>query len=593
MKKYIYLYLLIAFTLFMECCGNKNGMFARLDSIDSLMDTNPQEAYDSLTSMKNGIYNYSDKKDFMKYRLLEAKALNKLYRQMPTDSSFLEVVDYFDKHGTGKDKIQCHYLLGCIYRDSHDAPKAIEWYNYAIEMLESQENSDDKTGMQLLALSYGEVADLQHSQLLYAEAIKNYKQAIAYAKQCGDSVIMANNYGYMSASYTMQNMLDSAIAANELAADLYLKTGRDEDAATVLGINMANYLAKKDFYKMGKAINLYKRKSGLFNGNDIKKGREVVYYYIGEYFLNTNQLDSARFYFYKELSTGQDFNNQYSATLGLSQLYTRLHFKDSVAKYATLSSQWNDSISMSKQTEVAAKANALYSYNRYKKKANDIQHKKVKSEMIFVFVTICLLLIILLVYMVFRHKSKNISKKYDSKLQEVLQNAETTMSYIAAERKKYERLKDRNDELKRERDMAEQKSAFFQDRLISLTANKDTLQDYDAVEQKLMDSAIYKVIKEYLATGKMANDGVMRKVSDLIDHNIPTFKGKVNSSGLISEIDYDVCLLIRLHLKPSEICKLLDIDSATLSMKRKRLLMKIYGKDGSSKDFDRCINSIY
>ena len=58
-------------------------------------------------------------------------------------------------------------------------------------------------------------------------------------------------------------------------------------------------------------------------------------------------------------------------------------------------------------------------------------------------------------------------------------------------------------------------------------------------------------------------------------------------------VDYAICILVRLHFRPADICILLGIDSATLSMKRKRLLKKVYGMDGSAKDFDQRVLKIY
>ena len=65
---------------------------ARLQHIDSLMDSNPQAAYDSL-SLFDSLHLYdSDRAGQMRLQLLLAKAQNKLYLPMPSDSIFMEVV---------------------------------------------------------------------------------------------------------------------------------------------------------------------------------------------------------------------------------------------------------------------------------------------------------------------------------------------------------------------------------------------------------------------------------------------------------------------------------------------------------------------
>ena len=61
---------------------------SKLQSIDSLMEQNPQAAYDSLCLYKKQMMEDSPRKVEMRYRLLTAKAQNKLYLEMPSDSVF-------------------------------------------------------------------------------------------------------------------------------------------------------------------------------------------------------------------------------------------------------------------------------------------------------------------------------------------------------------------------------------------------------------------------------------------------------------------------------------------------------------------------
>lgn len=281
-------------------------------------------------------------------------------------------------------------------------------------------------------------------------------------------------------------------------------------------------------------MDLYEKKYSSIREKEINKAKNLFYYYQGEYYLNTNNLDSARFCFYQELSYGTDFNTKQAATFGLSKLYTKLQMKDSAAKYATLSSQWNDSLSVNKQTEVTAKTNALFNYKKYKKKAHDMQIRKTNLEIIFLSVSVGFLLLLLLAYVLFIRRTKHISGTYNTELEKIQQDMEIAKSNIATERKRNERLISRNKELKIEKDIAKKNTTLLQDKLIEITTNNDNFQnitDLDVVEQKLLDAGINKVIREYLAIGKKVNDSIMKKVSDLLDYNIPTFRNKINSSG--------------------------------------------------------------
>ena len=83
-----------------------------------------------------------------------------------------------------------------------------------------------------------------------------------------------------------------------------------------------------------------------------------------------------------------------------------------------------------------------------------------------------------------------------------------------------------------------------------------------------------------------------KNLKHLIDTEIPSFYAVVNHHQTLKEQEYQICMLIRTNFQMSEICNLVGISSANLSMQRKRLLMKIFDVEGSAKDFDIKIREI-
>ncbi len=115
MKKILFFFLFFLLLLAGSCSDHRVQM-AWLAEMNSLMEKNPQAVYDSLSNHRQDMSQCGEKVE-MRYRMLEAKALNKLFKPMPSDSLFQEVVDYYDSKGTPNEKMEAHYLLGCIYRD--------------------------------------------------------------------------------------------------------------------------------------------------------------------------------------------------------------------------------------------------------------------------------------------------------------------------------------------------------------------------------------------------------------------------------------------------------------------------------------------
>lgn len=79
-----------------------------------------------------------------------------------------------------------------------------------------------------------------------------------------------------------------------------------------------------------------------------------------------------------------------------------------------------------------------------------------------------------------------------------------------------------------------------------------------------------------------------------VEHEIPSFKSVVNpdENFPLSDMDYDVCVAIRVQLTPVEIAKLKKCSPATITKIRKRLLSSVFGREGNTDDFDDFIGRI-
>lgn len=586
-------YILFLILIFAVSCSDNNPLLSRLDHIDSIMDANPQAAYDSLCTIKKTQNIASAKKINMKWRLLMATAQNKLYMQMPTDSAFSEVVAYYDRNGSDNEKMQSRYLLGCIYRDMNDAPKAIECYNYVLEHFS---DIDSQEGYKLLALSYGEKADLLYAQLLLPKAIAAYNKAILYSEKCNDSLLLADNYNYKSFAYSLLNMYDSAIVANETSTKILLALNRKTDAAIVHGCNMINYLKKKDFVKLKKAVDMYEFNSGLFHDGEIENGKEIFYYFKASYYLNVNNLDSANYYFYKDLSLCSDYENKHAATEGLAQVYTLVNNKDSIAKYTTLASAWNDSLYLNKNSELSAKNEALYSYNSYKTSAAKSMHENQTTKFSYRIVLVLIVILILLGIFFIRKKTQMVWWRHNQLLTKMKKYRDESKSIADNKILENNKLKTINQKLFNEKSAIESEKNDLQKKLDEYKENEELLKSIptiNEVDKLILESSVYGIIYNYSQKRKSINEGILTKLFEMMNTILPSFRTKMMSVEPLAQLDYAICILVRLHFRPADICVLLDIDSATLSMKRKRLLKKVYGMDGSAKDFDQRVQKIY
>jgi hypothetical protein len=73
---------------------------------------------------------------------------------------------------------------------------------------------------------------------------------------------------------------------------------------------------------------------------------------------------------------------------------------------------------------------------------------------------------------------------------------------------------------------------------------------------------------------------------------IPGFYAKLNSRSILRTEEYGLCMLVRLHFKPSEMSNMTGISLKNVSAMRRRMTQKILGQDGSPKDLDEFLLSI-
>ena len=91
-------------------------------------------------------------------------------------------------------------------------------------------------------------------------------------------------------------------------------------------------------------------------------------------------MDSAEYYFRKELHDGRDFNNQNGAAIGLAKLYELHHALDSASKYFQYAYEMNDSMFAHTTTQTIERMQAMYDYSRHQEEAynekENIQHPR-------------------------------------------------------------------------------------------------------------------------------------------------------------------------------------------------------------------------
>ena len=97
----------------------------------------------------------------------------------------------------------------------------------------------------------------------------------------------------------------------------------------------------------------------------------------------------------------------------------------------------------------------------------------------------------------------------------------------------------------------------------------------------VFSSPVYLRIKQYLNEGRSMTEGDWTELAEA-----------VNSIYNMSDQDYRVSLLIKIRIQPKDIATLTTHSKESVASTRSRLYQKVFGKKGSTKDWDDFILSI-
>jgi len=491
-------------------------------------------------------------------------------------------VRFFDDHGTANDRLLAHYLLGLAYSDHGEAPMALQCYQDAADCADTLSADCDYPQ---LARVYGQMAQIFYEQGLYQEQLISEQQSVKHAWKGGDTLAALMSYAQESQAYRNLNMPDSLLYICEHVSSLYREYGYSAYSAKSLFYTFSTLIYRKEFDKVIKYMRIYESESEYFDSlGNIQKGREVYYRIKGLYNLHTNVLDSAEYYFRKELHYGRDFDNQHSGALGLAELYQRLRQSDSVAKYSLYAYAMSDSLYSHRKEKVIERMQAMYDYTRYQKiaiqeKENAI-HEKTKRQF-----SIAMLLLVAAVasYIIYKMcaEKKRKQAQYIRNLEE-LEQTQTEVLQLRAHAEEYEELIAKKEEL------LEEQNAKLQEQ------RKKSLQDHATTERHIKESDIYKVLQEK-QFGKPLTVQELCDCRKLVLETLPEFNNVLLSKQhKISVKDYDICMLFRFGFKSKEISNMLGITQGRVSQICSKLLRDVFKKDhGGMSELIEILHELY
>ncbi|MBQ6652299.1 MAG: hypothetical protein IJM81_02735 [Prevotella sp.] len=503
------------------------------------------------------------------YLLLLLDAQNKCDTVFSSDTLQRALVRYYDRHGTPNERMRAYYLLGRACHDMGEAPRALDCYQQAVDCADTTSADCD---YYRLCRVYSQMAAISHQQLLFENEMEYRKAAERYAWLAKDTLGALQNYELRLRPYYFQNKRDSVIYITKMSAKLYEKYGYKSNVAQVLPAAIDILLDHKQYEEAGRCITKYERESNLFDkSGNIASGKEMFYFLKGRYLMATGKVDSATVYFRKTLSAGYDE----AAYKGLLSVYEKKGNADSIAKYARLFVDANDSAFLQKNSEEVHRISALYKYERSQRAAAKAEKKLeiTKRENALILVTSIFMLSLMIGVGFYKY---NKEKKASLHRINVLARSYTSMVDELNLRRLEMKLLTKNQALMTEQQM--QIDTYLQ----QIDGLKTQL--HQKTEKELANaffcSDIYELAKEIVtpSKGKPQQRMNRRNWKDFEKNfhiHFPQFSSFMKEYCL-TESQIRVCMLIRANFSEAEMCILMEKPSDAINRIKVQLNTKLF-----------------
>nr|WP_294763779.1 hypothetical protein [Prevotella sp.] len=578
------IFLLFIIMLLASCAGNRkyDDLMQRADSIMNVNDDSAKVAIRMLDGVKSQLPEFS-KAQKMRYELLRHKAMNKAYISFTSDSKMKEVVDYYDRHGSANERMLANYVLGCVYRDMHEVPLALEYYNKATEQADTTAADCDYGTLYRV---YSQMGFLFSKQYLPYQLLDAFGKAEKYAYLAKDTLNAIINYQNKGDAYDYLGRKDSVVAINLRSANMFKRIGDNYNAAIALGCNYSYYIEKQDSVNAKKAFEAY-FSTGYEGNSNYGDAKAFLLCEKGRYYMFISRLDSAFSCLNQSLKLSKSYSNKAAATKVLAQYYARVNKPVLAMKYALKSSEYNDSDLLAVRESQLQQIQAMYNYGRNQEIARKAELKAERITMlVYVLIAGGVVIFLLLTHLYLKQLKKKKEKilvtkhLYDDSLLKLRQKQEELeLLRTVNDRKIADVIKEKEQTInKLEDDLKDIRDKY----------SNSSLSDVDIL---LKESSIYKRIKYLELHPKeimRENDWIELEetIEQLIPSFIPLLKNRLNVMA------YRICLLVKLEISTSSIAILLGLSSSAISKYRKVMLEKLCGRSGKPKDFDEYIRQI-
>lgn len=545
MKKHIYILFMFIF-LSSGCNKQPSDSEKQLDEIEKIIEVNPDSASNILKSIPSP--EELDNRTFARWCMLSGKVTDKIFNDLLPTYQFERAYDWYSSHGTPNEQAQILIYLGRSYFAEGDYDKAMSIYTNALDIAEKHKLNN------LIGYTYNHIGDLYREKFMFTEAIKKYETAAECFKKENNTDSYACALKNIGREYACIDSLSRALEILTIADSVAANTKDIEVTASINNALGNIYVMREEYDKAEK----YFLKA-------LSTGKEKMPDYVAliDLYTTTDSIDKAK----ELLSKMPQDDPQY--TCSINYLYYQIHnaernYKEALAyleEYVDMVDSIVYADNQSKILNIESKYNHL-------KISQEVDRLKIKQQSYIIFSVICIscLLLITIVYLLYR---KQVKEKIQRQRDE-LNRIKTDFLYVSLELEEKKKLLDTF----KEKDDNYNK---IEEEISLLTSNYKELQ-----HKSLENSPVFKELVRLAKQNKPRNDKPLitdkqwKLIADEITYIYPNLSKYIYSlCPNLPEQDFLYCCLCMCGFDTNTEAKLLNIASDSVRKKRLRLREKL------------------
>lgn len=289
----------------------------------------------------------------MTYELLLIRLDDKADHLPKSNIMSEEVVKYFSKYGNAKEKQEAYYYNGSVYRNLQDTPRAMENFLKSIEIGENSHHCDSL----LLRNAYSNMHFLFYNVQDYKNSLRYVLKEYQLSKEIRHLELL--QLLHVAIGYFFTDDMDESKHWFDKA---YEYSQKETSINEIDAFSLIYYLSHLNETTKAKSFLKYIHHKGInsLDGSDLNS--------VAEYYLRTNNTDSAIYCYERTLAINSKRINRYDAAKLLFLIYNKRGDGKKALKYAKIYVDVSDSLDLGKRQEMAATVNNQFQYHLDKTK---------------------------------------------------------------------------------------------------------------------------------------------------------------------------------------------------------------------------------